>query len=461
MLASESGEAQEEQDQPALAARPAWKKWAAIAVGASSALAALALLLPGQSAGEPQWIPAARMPVPVPTIIEESALNNLTSLAGGRDCPKTCHGYDCNFWVGNDYKCPDLEQQYGCNCGGCSKCNQGGGGSTCKADCHKNTCDFWTQHGYTCSKMQDSFGCDCTGCECNSQAPATTPKPTPRPTPAPPPPKPPQTEKGCQHECHSHDCDVWSRSGGYTCSIMEKEYGCNCAGCACELDGGGGGGGGKTPAPSPKPTPPPSPPSDGEKCAGITPTHYYPLPRETYTKGIPSPLLAYPSGMTMCEVGQLQQVCLEEVNRFRRGAPFSDGRSRHHGSLGALSPPSQEFGKCMNEKALSDLYHAEHNGKGCGHFTMSLDCGLDMPGGRAENSCCPRNCRTYADCKRSLLGCLQQMWDEGQIVLDTGNLEWSMSTGHYWNMINTANTKAACGFGFDSNGKMLATQNFF
>lgn len=439
LLASESGEAQEEQDQPApaaLAARTAWRKKAAIAVGVSAALAALALFLSGPSAGEPQWIPAARMPTPVQTTIEEAALGNLTSLAGcgggggsgsggKRNCPKTCHGYDCNYWVGHNYKCPELEQQYGCNCGGCSKCTQG-----CKADCHKNTCDFWTQHGYTCSTMKNKYGCDCTGCECKSPAPA------------------PQTNK-CQHECHGHDCD-WYGQHGHTCSVLDSKYGCNCAGCACERDGGGDG---KAPAPSP--------PSGGGSCAGIKPTHYYPLPRETYTKGIPSPLLAKPSEMTMCEVGQLQQVCLEEINRFRRGAPFSDGRSRHHGSLGTLSPPSQEFGKCMNEKALSDLYHAEHNGKGCGHFSMSLDCGLAVGGLGRENSCCPRNCRTYADCKEKLLFCLQQMWDEGQIVLDTGNLEWSMATGHYWNMINTANTKAACGFGFDSNGKMLATQNFF
>jgi len=161
-----------------------------------------------------------------------------------------------------------------------------------------------------------------------------------------------------------------------------------------------------------------------------------------------------------------------EINRFRRGAEFSDGRARDHGQLWDLSLAQPDFGKCMNEKAASDLYYSVHQNAGCGHFTMSLDCGLESGGSyRAENSCCPGSCSTYAGCKEYLLSCLQGMWDEGQIVLDTGRpnmewkharyLEWTMQTGHYWNMISSGSSTAACGFGFNSEGKVLATQNFF
>jgi len=52
------------------------------------------------------------------------------------------------------------------------------------------------------------------------------------------------------------------------------------------------------------------------------------------------------------------------------------------------------------------------------------------------------------------------MWDEGKIVLDTGSTKWSMATGHYWNMLSKSEF-ATCGFGFDSQGRMLTTQTFF
>lgn len=155
---------------------------------------------------------------------------------------------------------------------------------------------------------------------------------------------------------------------------------------------------------------------------------------------------------------------MNEINRFRSGAKFSDGRQRDHGRLAPVSLASPDYGKCMNEKAASDLYYAVHQGQGCGHFTVSLDCVLDddVSGwARAENICCPDSCTTYNHCKEILLSCLQGMWDEGEIVLDSGNLEWTMQTGHYWNMISSSSTTVACGFGFDSNGKYLATQDFF
>jgi len=194
-------------------------------------------------------------------------------------------------------------------------------------------------------------------------------------------------------------------------------------------------------------------------CSGIEPTSHYPLPGKDYTQGLPSPLVAHPSGMTMCDVERLQQDCVEQINVFRAGAPFSDGRHRDHGHLDPLQLAPEDFRKCMNEKASSDQLYSVHKGAGCGHWSFGLSCEQDR-WVSGENSCCPRSCGSYDDCRQTLIGCLQQMWDEGKIVLDTGNTEWGTSTGHYWNMLGNAKY-AACGFGFDSDGGMLATQNFF
>lgn len=227
-------------------------------------------------------------------------------------------------------------------------------------------------------------------------------------------------------------------------------------------------------------------------CSGIEPTNHYPLPppeegtwshgtwriNPTYTEGLPSPLVAHPSGMTMCDVEKLQRDCVEQINVFRAGAPFSDGRSRDHGHLDPLQLAPEDFRKCMNEKASSDQLYSAYKGQeeedpdaawfatgGCGHYTFGLDCGLNRFAG-GENSCCSNKCDSYDDCKQKLLACLQGMFDEGMVVLDTGSTDcqYTDACGHYWNMVGMIPgldyKYAACGFGFDSDGGMLATQNF-
>ena len=88
-----------------------------------------------------------------------------------------------------------------------------------------------------------------------------------------------------------------------------------------------------------------------------------------------------------------------------------------------------------------------------------LACDLGVRVG-SENSCCPRSCTSLETCKKTLDGCLVQMWDEGKIVLDTGSTKFSHETGHYLNMIGTSYTHVVCGFGFTAKGGMLSTQNF-
>jgi hypothetical protein len=155
-------------------------------------------------------------------------------------------------------------------------------------------------------------------------------------------------------------------------------------------------------------------------------------------------MVAKPGKMTVCELKQLQDDCVAQINKYRA--------TLHKSSL---QKPSVDYRKCLNEKALSGLYYAEHKKKGCSRFPLSLDCGMKIGGLKAENSCCPRQCTSYDSCKKVLLGCLKEFWDE------RGKRQgWTAQTQHYLTMIGD-HTKVGCGFGFDSHGKMLATQVFY
>eukprot|EP01098_Paradermamoeba_levis_P013712 TRINITY_DN6309_c0_g1_i1.p1 TRINITY_DN6309_c0_g1~~TRINITY_DN6309_c0_g1_i1.p1 ORF type:complete len:561 (-),score=161.30 TRINITY_DN6309_c0_g1_i1:159-1841(-) len=76
-----------------------------------------------------------------------------------------------------------------------------------------------------------------------------------------------------------------------------------------------------------------------------------------------------------------------------------------------------------------------------------------------KNSCCKRRCDSLESCKATLQGCLKQMWDEGEKVLD-GDTKWSFANGHYMNMISK-NKFLSCGFGWDSKNNVYMTQNFW
>jgi len=196
-----------------------------------------------------------------------------------------------------------------------------------------------------------------------------------------------------------------------------------------------------------------------KKCRSIKPKHHYPLPSTTYTKGLPSPLVPHPSGMTMCEVKKLQKDCVRELNRYRSGkVPFTDGRLPNHGRLPDYKITAKNFSRCINEKAASDLLYAKHRGgPRCGHPTITLKCNLGgIHGG--ENSCCTRKCNDYFSCKETLFSCFRGMYDEGRIVLDTGEADF-WKVGHYLNMIGSG-AYVGCGFGFDNQGHMVATQQF-
>jgi len=200
----------------------------------------------------------------------------------------------------------------------------------------------------------------------------------------------------------------------------------------------------------------------GGTCPDLQPKGYY-ADGTTWVAGIPDGYAGFSSGMTACELNDLNAYCVEELNNYRAHKyKFSDGRERWaaEGTISALSTPNNPALQCHNTMALSDL-KIFNDGAGCGHPTSNLKCedhyGIKGPG-RTENSCCTRSCTTLDQCKSTLKGCLQAMYDEGEIVLDTGS-GWSEETGHYYNMVGNS-AFATCGFGFDSNNQVVMTQKF-
>eukprot|EP00128_Syssomonas_multiformis_P011136 Colp12_sorted_trinity150504_noHs@1016 len=200
-----------------------------------------------------------------------------------------------------------------------------------------------------------------------------------------------------------------------------------------------------------------------EECPDVRPENYFETSSGSavYQKsGLPAGYVQKASGMTTCELYKLQQYCVDLINEYRQNKyKFSDGRMSDHNpsTLTNLQLLDSPFLKCHNEKALSDLRTDVTKG-GCGHYTAGANCGFGGTAG-TENSCCRRGCDTFENCKKTFAGCMQQMWDEGQLVLN-GQRGWSMTTGHYYNMIS--NTKfLTCGFGFDAKNQVYMTQNFW
>lgn len=194
-----------------------------------------------------------------------------------------------------------------------------------------------------------------------------------------------------------------------------------------------------------------------EICPDTRAQNYFAGASKTYTQGVPAGYRPLASNMTVCELYQLQQYCVTFINTFRAGKPFSDGRSRDHGTIAPLALLDTPFLQCHNEKSLSDLVFAST--AGCAHSTAGAACpGIGATAG-TENSCCTRSCTTLASCQKTLDGCLTQMWDEGKIVLDTGSTTWTMATGHYWNML--AGNLLTCGFAWNDKNQIVMTQNFY
>jgi len=164
-------------------------------------------------------------------------------------CKDTCFSYNCETWEDNGYTCTELQDVYGCDCGGC-ECAEWQPQSppsspspppspgappspppapaTCDADCFGYDCDFWVENLYTCPDLESAYGCDCSGCMCGHYPPPT-PEPSIPPSPSPPPPAPVET---CDPDCFGFDCNFWV-DNSYTCDELESAFACDCSGCSC------------------------------------------------------------------------------------------------------------------------------------------------------------------------------------------------------------------------------------
>ena len=96
---------------------------------------------------------------------------------GGNDqyCVNSCFGQTCDYWESVDMPCATMEASYGCDCSGCSSCNDDGGGYGsgswgggyyCQNTCFGETCDYWSSVGHSCGDLESLYGCECTDCSC-------------------------------------------------------------------------------------------------------------------------------------------------------------------------------------------------------------------------------------------------------------------------------------------------------
>ena len=151
------------------------------------------------------------------------------------DCPQTCFGYDCDYWVTQGWSCDELESQFGsdgCCCGGC---NCGGGSPD---DCGGQCGDGWDDY---CTACDGFSGGSCIGGQFNSCVVCGCPD-----------------DGGGDDDCDGFLCDdgeciqaSFENDNYCDCSMCEDEYpnGCwaedgDCCGCFwadwnCPMECGG------------------------------------------------------------------------------------------------------------------------------------------------------------------------------------------------------------------------------
>ncbi|KAK3254481.1 hypothetical protein CYMTET_36303 [Cymbomonas tetramitiformis] len=123
-------------------------------------------------------------------------------------CASTCYDKTCEAWLEtqDNLTCANLETDYGCDCSGCALCESDTNATSdsnitvsnnsatgCASTCLEETCDVWmgTYDYLTCEDLQSDYGCDCTGCTlCEDSHGESTNDVTP-PSPPSPPPYPP------------------------------------------------------------------------------------------------------------------------------------------------------------------------------------------------------------------------------------------------------------------------------
>jgi hypothetical protein len=174
-------------------------------------------------------------------------------------------------------------------------------------------------------------------------------------------------------------------------------------------------------------------------CPNYTPNGYFNA--GTFISSMPTPtseatFIPIPSALTICELAQLHQDCIDRINEYRAGTrKFSSGRQSIGVPVEPLIYTSGQRTICANEQTLGDLHISALNKFGCsGAHTEAWSC--DGYGSwMGQNSCCSQGggswgdyavINTYGEIRQRMYGCLQSMWDEGD---DKNGI-----TGHWVNM---------------------------
>jgi hypothetical protein len=165
------------------------------------------------------------------------------------------------------------------------------------------------------------------------------------------------------------------------------------------------------------------------------------------------------SGISLEELEQLRQVCVDEINRYRATL-----------MLPAIKRASAAHETCSDQGAMKDgVSKKAHSSAGRGNPCFNTSMPM-FPGFGSQNTCpdYPVGSRGAATIADALKGCLKQMWAEGeppvgeaQCIADyrAGNTACFLAHGHYLNMKN-ASRGVSCGFFHSGNNKYWMNQDF-
>eukprot|EP00316_Scyphosphaera_apsteinii_P011581 CAMPEP_0119297938 /NCGR_PEP_ID=MMETSP1333-20130426/125_1 /TAXON_ID=418940 /ORGANISM="Scyphosphaera apsteinii, Strain RCC1455" /LENGTH=737 /DNA_ID=CAMNT_0007298905 /DNA_START=55 /DNA_END=2268 /DNA_ORIENTATION=- len=197
-------------------------------------------------------------------------------------------------------------------------------------------------------------------------------------------------------------------------------------------------------------------------CVDYTVRGFFTMKRSlsSFSENFPRFLVKRPTTISLCELEQLHQDCVDRINDYRSGrAKFSNFVDDPDVPVRAVQQGSAS-NQCSSHMALSDLRQNYLGGGGMagGHWS-AFTC--PRFGGTATNSCLGRGggawnnnkaLVTYDLVKTELYNCLQSMWDEG---IKPG------IKGHWETMKNPMYNFVSCGFAWSTHGRLWMNQDFY
>jgi len=172
-----------------------------------------------------------------------------------------------------------------------------------------------------------------------------------------------------------------------------------------------------------------------------------------------------PSSISNADLEELHSRCVARINDYRKDRiRFSDGTQDSAVAQGledlSRTLPSNDI--CSNAQSMGDLKLNVEGGGGCaGAHGTAFSC-QSRQRNRGQNSCCGRGggsfgsnraINTLESVTNELYGCLQSMWDEGEVGHQG-------ATGHWLTMRSSVYTEVSCGFAWTENGRVMMIQDF-